>query len=133
MSIISVISSRGRRNTRLKFLWPSKWRGRTQQIEQSDGAKRAPPSIFLVSNLVGVNEGKAGDEVIVAIECRGDEVLGVVTDELEEGEHGKTSMLELGRLALGEDICRQLQNAGGGREPTVGLDATDEGEDLDPS
>ena len=71
--------------------------------------------------------------MIVAIECRGDEVLGVVTDELEEREHGKTSMLELGRLALGEDICRQLQDARGGREPTVGLDAPDEGEDLDPS
>ena len=53
-----------------------------------------------------VDEGEAGDEVVVAIESGLGEVLGVVADELEEGKHGKASVLKLGRLALGEDIVR---------------------------
>ena len=56
-----------------------------------------------------------------------------MTDELEEGKHSKTSVLKLSSLTLGKDVIGQVQNAGGGREPTIGLDASNECNNLHPS
>ena len=83
-------------------------------------------------NLV-VDEGKASDEVIVTVKSRLDKVLRVVTDELKEGKHGKTSVLKLSGLTLGKDIIGQVKNSGRGGEPSVGLNASNEGDDLHPS
>ena len=83
--------------------------------------------------LVGVDERKTGDEVIIPIESWNGKVLRIVTDELEEGKHGKTSVLKFGRLALGKNVRWQVQNTSGGGEPSVCLDASDEGNNLDPS
>ena len=39
-----------------------------------------------------VKERKAGDELVIAVEASRDVVLAVVTEELKEGKHGKTSV-----------------------------------------
>lgn len=80
-----------------------------------------------------VDERKTGDEVVIPIKSWNGKVLRIVTDELEEGKHGKTSVLKFGRLTLGKDIGWQVQNTGGGSEPSVSLDASNEGNNLDPS
>ncbi len=83
--------------------------------------------------LVGIDEWKAGDEVVITIESWNGKVLRIVTDELEEGKHGKTSVLKFSRFALGKNIVWQIQNTRGGSEPSVSLDASNEGNNLDPS
>ncbi len=86
-----------------------------------------------IPHLVGIDEWKAGDEVVITIESWDGKVLRIVTDELEEGKHGKTSVLKFRRLALGKNVCWQVQNTRGGSEPSVSLDASNEGNNLDPS
>lgn len=80
-------------------------------------------------NLV-VDERKTGDEVVIPIKSWNGKVLRIVTDELEESKHGKTSVLKFGRLTLGKDVRWQVQNTGGGSEPSVSLDASNEGNKL---
>eukprot|EP01083_Nonionella_stella_P082639 228138_1 len=56
-----------------------------------------------------------------------------MTDELKECKHSKTSVLKFGSLTLGKDIIGKVKNSGGGGEPSVGLNASNEGDDLHPS
>ena len=61
------------------------------------------------------------------------ERLGIVTEELEGGEHSKTSVLELSGLTLGKNIRGEVNNSSGRSEPPISLDASNEGDDLGPS
>jgi hypothetical protein len=47
-----------------------------------------------------IEERESGDEVVKTVESSGDSVLRVVTEELEDGEHGNASVLELVELTL---------------------------------
>ena len=81
-----------------------------------------------------VKEWKAGDEVIKAVESRGHQVLGVVTEQFHGGEHGKTSVLELLKGTL-LGLSRSKVRLAGVEvaEETVVVDGTDKEEHLGPS
>lgn len=59
--------------------------------------------------------------------------LGIVTEELKDGKHSNTSVLELGSLTLGKNIFRKVKYSSGGSEPSVSLNSSNEGDDLGPS
>lgn len=59
--------------------------------------------------------------------------LGIVTEELEDGKHGNTSVLELSSLTLGKNVIRKVNYSSGGSEPSVSLNSSNEGDDLGPS
>ena len=80
-----------------------------------------------------VKEGKAGNEVVVTVETRLSKVLTVVTDKLKEGKHSKTSVLKLGSLTLGQNVIRKVKNSGGGCEPSISLNGSNESNHLGPS
>lgn len=71
--------------------------------------------------------------MIVSVESRGDDVLTVVTDELEEGKHGKTSVLELRSLTLGKDIGGKVKFSGGGTVEAPVVNGSNGEDDLGPS
>ena len=56
-----------------------------------------------------------------------------MTDELEEGKHSKTSVLKLGSLTLGQNIIGEVKDTGGGGEPSVSLNGSNESNHLGPS
>ncbi len=56
-----------------------------------------------------------------------------MTDELKESKHSNTSVLELGSLTLGKNVIRKVNYSSGGGEPSVSLNASNEGDDLGPS
>jgi len=80
-----------------------------------------------------VDEGKSGDEVVKAVESGLSEVLAIVTEELEDGKHGKTSVLELSGLTLGKDVIGEVKLSGGGAVETVVLNTSNGSDDLNPS
>ena len=43
-----------------------------------------------------VKEWKTRDELVISIESRDNQVLAIVTEELHNGKHGQTAMLDLG-------------------------------------
>eukprot|EP00978_Attheya_sp_CCMP212_P004322 scaffold9446_cov42-Attheya_sp.AAC.2 len=87
-----------------------------------------------MGNWIKVKEGHSGDEVVQAIESGGDQVLGVVTEELHGGEHGKTSVLEFGELTLLERCWVKVGLARGKvSEVTKVVDGSDEEDHLEPS
>jgi histidinol dehydrogenase len=43
-----------------------------------------------------VQEREAGDKIVESIKSRGDQVLAVVTEEFQGGEHGKAAVSENG-------------------------------------
>mmetsp|Transcript_16044 Transcript_16044/g.23229 ORF Transcript_16044/g.23229 Transcript_16044/m.23229 type:complete len:253 (+) Transcript_16044:98-856(+) len=95
-------------------------------------AATAPKSTF--ARLVAVEERKAGDESIHAVEARLHEVLGVVAEELEDSKHGKTAVLKLLGLALLELLSVKVRLAGVEvAEVSPVVDGADEEEDLHPS
>jgi hypothetical protein len=87
-----------------------------------------------VNCLFSVEERKSGDHVIKTIESRGDKVLGVVTEQLQEGKHGETSVLELVELTLLELIGIKVRLAGieVSKEAVV-VNGTDQEEHLGPA
>ena len=44
-----------------------------------------------------VQERQAGDEIVKSIKSRGDQVLAVVTEEFEDGKHGKAAVSDNGK------------------------------------
>jgi len=48
-----------------------------------------------IARYLVVEEGKSGDEGVKSVKTRLDKVLGVVTEQLKDGKHGKTSVLKL--------------------------------------
>lgn len=55
-----------------------------------------------------VKEGKARDEVVVAIEARYNSVLPVVTEQFHGGEHSETSVLEFLSLTLCQNFWAEV-------------------------
>lgn len=80
-----------------------------------------------------VDEGESGDEVVKTIKSRLGKVLAVVTEKLEDGEHGKTSVLKLSGLTLDEDVIGEVELSSGGAVEAVVLNASNKSDDLDPS
>jgi hypothetical protein len=56
-----------------------------------------------------VKEWKSGDEVIESIKSRRHQVLGVVTQQFQDGKHGNTSVLEFGEGSLRGDFWGQVK------------------------
>mmetsp|Transcript_22099 Transcript_22099/g.24826 ORF Transcript_22099/g.24826 Transcript_22099/m.24826 type:complete len:211 (-) Transcript_22099:21-653(-) len=74
-----------------------------------------------------VEERKTCDEVVTV-------VSGIVTDEFGEGKHGKTSVLKLLKLTLGEFFGLEVGLSGGEiSKVSLGVDNSDSSDDLDPS
>jgi hypothetical protein len=81
-----------------------------------------------------IEERESGDEVVKTVESGRDSVLGVVTEELEDGEHGNTSVLELVELTLLElsRVERGLALLEVSEVSPV-VDGTDQEDNLGPS
>jgi hypothetical protein len=81
-----------------------------------------------------IEERESGDEVVKTVESSGDSVLRVVTEELEDGEHGNASVLELVELTLLElsGIELGLARVEVSKVSPV-VDGTDQEDDLGPS
>ncbi len=80
-----------------------------------------------------VKEGKSGDEVVKSVESRLDKVLGVVTEQLKDGEHGKTSVLKLLEstlLVLTLEVGLSNVEVS---EPSTDIDSSDGEDDLGPA
>ena len=84
-------------------------------------------------NLVSVDERKSSDHVVKSIESGLDEVLGVVTQQLKEGKHGKTSMLKFLELALVLLITEVGLSEAEVSEDTPVINGSNEEDDLGPS
>mmetsp|Transcript_26871 Transcript_26871/g.40480 ORF Transcript_26871/g.40480 Transcript_26871/m.40480 type:complete len:258 (-) Transcript_26871:38-811(-) len=81
-----------------------------------------------------VQEGEAGDQVVEAIESGGDEVLRVVAEELQGGDHRQAAVLELLELALLELIGIEVGLANGEvAEDAPVVDGADEEDHLQPA
>jgi hypothetical protein len=80
-----------------------------------------------------VEERKASNEVVKAIKSRGHQVLGVVTEELKNGEHSNASMLKLGEGALLELIRVEGRLSRIKAEESVVVDGSDQKEHLGPA
>jgi hypothetical protein len=81
-----------------------------------------------------IKEWKSGDKVVKTIESWGDQVLGVVTQQLHGGKHGKTSVLELGKRALlGFSSVKVWLATVEVTKETVVVNGTDEEEHLCPA
>ena len=88
---------------------------------------------YVFSNLV-VEERKSRDEIIKAIESRRDQVLGVVTEQLQGRKHGKTSMLKFWKRALLRLIGGEVGLAGGEvTKESIVVNGSDEEEHLGPA
>mmetsp|Transcript_18639 Transcript_18639/g.26299 ORF Transcript_18639/g.26299 Transcript_18639/m.26299 type:complete len:210 (+) Transcript_18639:51-680(+) len=74
-----------------------------------------------------VEERKTCDEVVTV-------VGGIVTDKFGDGKHGKTSVLKLLKLTLGEFFGLKVGLSGGKvSKGSLAVDNTNSGDDLDPS
>mmetsp|Transcript_3147 Transcript_3147/g.7456 ORF Transcript_3147/g.7456 Transcript_3147/m.7456 type:complete len:243 (-) Transcript_3147:53-781(-) len=81
-----------------------------------------------------VEEGEAGDQVVEAIEPWRDEVLRVVAEELQGGDHRQAAVLELLELALLELIGIEVGLANGEvAEDAPVVDGADEEDHLQPA
>ena len=90
------------------------------------------------SCLVAVEERKTSDEVVTLVHAT-DDHLGVVTKQLEDGDHGKAAVLDLLHLLISE-LLRGLVSAGSKRElsnarlkEAVVVDSANEENHLEPT
>jgi hypothetical protein len=80
-----------------------------------------------------IEEWKTSDEVVKAVESRGNQVLGVVTEELHHGEHSKASVLKFRKGALLELSRLKVRLSRVEAEESVVVDGSDQEEHLGPA
>jgi len=86
-----------------------------------------------IARYLVVEEGKSGDEGVKSVKTRLDKVLGVVTEQLKDGKHGKTSVLKLLKSTLLFLTLEVGLSNVEVSEPSTDIDRSDGEDDLGPA